>query len=126
MKQCDYCAKEISYHEQYCCEECRQKYARSYDLSQRFAKPFMYINVLCVFGIPIGLFFMSLIKPLGAGIASGSCLLLGIMLLLLPFPTEGMIKKFKMKKAILITRMIGLGVIALGAVIAGLLFFVFK
>lgn len=126
MKKCNYCAKEISYHEQYCCEECKINYQRKIMLTERFARVFMYINTACVFGIPIGLFLMSIVKPLGTAIAVGSCVVLGIMLLLLPFPTEGMIKKYKMKKAVFLTRIVGAAVIALGAVIAGLFIFVFN
>ena len=123
MKKCEYCAKEISYHEQYCSDECQIKANKHYELSDKFAKIFYIINVICVFGIPVGLFLMSISKYVGAVVASGSCVLLGIMLICLPFPTESMIKKFKIKKAATITRIIGIALFALGFAIAGMVTF---
>lgn len=123
MKKCEYCAKEISYYDQYCSDECQIKANKHYELSDKFAKIFLVINVIGVFGIPVGLFLMSISKYVGAVVASGSCVLLGIMLIFLPFPTESMIKKFKIKKAMTITRIVGIAVVALGCAIAGMITF---
>ena len=122
MKKCDYCAKEISYFEQYCDEDCHSKANRFYEISERYEKLFSIVNSVSVFGIPIGLLLFSFARVLGASIACISCFALGIMLILLPFPTEGMITRFKLKKAMKITRIVGLGVILLGFAILGLLF----
>ncbi len=121
MKKCDYCAKEISYDDMYCCDECEKLTKQYYERSDRFAKPFSMINVVCLFGVMAGLFLFPMAKPFGAGLAIVCCAALGILLLLLPFPTESMIKKFKIQKAIRITRYVGLGMMFLGALIAGLL-----
>ncbi len=121
MKKCDYCAKEISYDDMYCCDECEKLTKQYYERSDRFAKPFSMINVVCLFGVMAGLFLFPMAKPFGAGLSIVCCAALGILLLLLPFPTESMIKKFKIQKAIRITRYVGLGMMFLGALIAGLL-----
>ncbi len=121
MKKCDYCAKEISYDDMYCCDGCEKLTKQYYERSDRFAKPFSMINVVCLFGVMAGLFLFPMAKPFGAGLAIVCCAALGILLLLLPFPTESMIKKFKIQKAIRITRYVGLGMMFLGALIAGLL-----
>ena len=121
MKKCDYCAKEISYDDMYCCDECEKLTKQYYERSDRFAKPFSMINVVCLFGVMAGLFLFPMAKPFGAGLAIVCCAALGILLLLLPFPTESMIKKFKIQKAIRITRYVGLGMMFLGALIVGLL-----
>ncbi len=76
----------------------------------------------CVFGIPVGLFFAAFNPPVGVTVATLSCFVLGAMLILLPFPTEGMIKKHKLKKAIKISRIFGGAVIGMGILIIGLLF----
>ena len=123
MKQCEYCGKEISYHEIYCSEDCQIKANRFYERCEKFSIPFTAVNTVCVFGIPIGLFLMSFLKVLGTVVASGSCIVLGLMLIIFPFPTEGMIKKFKIKKAIKIVRILGIAVIVLGLFIAGMLTF---
>ena len=123
MKQCEYCGKEISYHEIYCAEDCQIKANRFYERCEKFSIPFTAVNTVCVFGIPIGLFLMSFLKVLGTVVASGSCIVLGLMLIIFPFPTEGMIKKFKIKKAIKIVRILGIAVIVLGLFIAGMLTF---
>lgn len=121
MKKCDYCAKEISYDDMYCCDECEKLTKQYYERSDRFAKPFSMINVVCLFGVMAGLFLFPMAKPFGAGLSIVCCAALGILLLLLPFPTESMIKKFKIQKAIRITRYVGLGMMFLGALIVGLL-----
>ncbi len=121
MKQCEYCGKEISYHELYCSDDCQIKANRFYERSEKFSKPFTVVNTACVFGIPVGLFLMSFLKLLGTVVASGSCIVLGLMLLIFPLPTEGMIKKYKIIKALKIVRILGIAVIVLGLFIAGLL-----
>ena len=125
MKKCDYCAKEISYFDQYCSDDCHIKANKYYETEEKFGKIFSVINAICVFGIPVGIFLFSFAKLVGALIAAGSCVILGIMLILLPFPTEGMISKFKLKKAMKITRIVGIVVIGLGFLIIGFLFFFF-
>lgn len=119
MKKCDYCAKEISYHEQYCSDDCQRKANQYYEKYEKFARLFTVVNTVCVFGIPIGLFFMSFLRVLGTCISAGSCVVLGVMLILFPFPTEGMIRKYKLEKSLKITRFVGVGVIVLGVLVAG-------
>ena len=70
--------------------------------------------MICFFGIPIGIFLFAFLRTAGMIITVASCDILGIMLILLPFPTENMISKYKLKKATKITRIIGLAVIGLG------------
>lgn len=123
LKRCDYCAKEITYFEQYCCDECHAKTNKFYEMSEKFEKLFSIVNMICVFGIPVGVFLFPFAKVPGTVIASISCFILGILLILLPFPTDSMISKFKLKKAVKITRIIGIGVIALGLLICGFLIF---
>ncbi|MBQ1506878.1 MAG: hypothetical protein IIZ36_00445, partial [Ruminococcus sp.] len=84
MKKCDYCAKEISYFDQYCSEDCQENTNRYYETLDKFGKLFSVVNVICIFGIPIGLFLFSFSKTVGAAIASICCMILGILLLLLP------------------------------------------
>ncbi len=122
MKKCDYCAKEISYHDQYCCEDCERKTVEFHQRSERYSKMFLIVNTICVFGIPVGLFLASFSTAVGIPIAAASCMVLGLMLILLPFPTEGMIKKHKLQKAIKISRIFGGVVIGLGFAIIGLVF----
>lgn len=122
MKKCDYCAKEISYYDQYCCEECEQKTIEFHQRSERYSKLFLVVNTICVFGIPVGLFLASFSTAVGIPIAAASCMVLGLMLIVLPFPTEGMIKKHKLQKAIKMSRIFGGVIIGLGFLIIGLVF----
>lgn len=116
MKKCDYCAKEITYFEQYCDDDCHANANKFYELREKFEHIFSIVNSICVFGIPIGLFVFSFARTLGMIVALISFLMLGIMLILLPFPTDNMISKFKIKKAVKITRYIGIAVIVLGII----------
>lgn len=126
MKKCDYCSKEITYFEQYCSDECQRRANKYYETSEKYGKLFSVINVICVFGIPVGLFLFPFSKSVGTVLASVCCVVLGIMLLFLPFPTEGMISKLKLQKSMKITRIIGASVIALGFLIIGFYFFFFS
>lgn len=118
MKKCEYCGKEISYFEQYCDDDCHFEANRFYELQERFGKLFSVVNGICVFGIPVGLFAFSFSRAVGAIIAVASCFVLGIMLLVLPFPTDGMISKYKIKDAVKKTRIVGLAIMGLGIIIA--------
>lgn len=82
----------------------------------------MVINTICVFGIPVGLFLGAFNKFVGIPIAALCCVFLGIILILLPMPTEGMMKKRKLKNAIKVSRIFGGVVVALGFFILGLIF----
>ena len=104
-------------HDQYCDDECHIKANKFYEKGERFGKLFAVINMICVFGIPIGLFMLSFAREVGLTVALASCVILGIMLIILPFPTENMISKFKIQKAVKITRIIGGAVIFLGVLI---------
>ena len=105
MKKCEFCGKQISYFDQYCDDECHIKANKFYEKGERFGKLFAVINMICVFGIPIGLFMLSFAREVGLTVALASCVILGIMLIILPFPT------------VKITRMIGGAVIFLGVLI---------
>ena len=123
MKQCEYCGKAISYHEQYCSDECQIAANQYYSRTEKFSKPFMVVNTVCVFGIPVGIFLMSVQRLVGASVAAASCVLLGIMLLFFPCATDGMIRKVKITKATRVTRIIGICTIVLGFAIVGLAYF---
>lgn len=124
MKKCEFCGKQISYFDQYCDDECHMKANKFYEKSERFSKVFSIINGICVFGIPVGLFLISFSRSVGLTVALASCIILGIMLIILPFPTENMISKFKIQKAVIITRIIGCAVIFLGLLIIPLSFII--
>lgn len=121
LKKCNYCGDQIGYHDMYCNISCNARANEYYERKERFTKLFSVINVICVFGVPIGMFLVPIVHPVGAALVTVSLFLLGIMLTLFPFPTEDMIDRFKLKKAVFITRMIGVGLIACG-IIALLLF----
>lgn len=123
MKKCEYCAKEISYFEQYCDEDCHAKANKFFEMRERFEHIFSVVNGICVFGIPIGIFLFSFLRTAGMIVTVLSCLVLGVMLILLPFPTDNMISKYKIQKAVKITRCIGFAVLALG--VAAFVFMMF-
>ena len=114
MKKCDYCAKEISYHEMYCCDECQDKTFAFYDMREKFQKFFAVINGIFVLGIGICIFLYSFMPDVGL-IGGGSCLtILGVMYLFLPFPPDVMIQKYKLKRSLFVTRIIAGVILAIG------------
>ena len=125
MKQCDYCAKEISYYDQYCDEECEKKALDFYSFREKYTKPFSILNIIGVFGIPVGLFLSAVDTAIGFSITALALMLVGATVFFLPFPVENMISSMKIKKAVFVTRIIGVGFFILGMVlfITRILFF---
>lgn len=115
MKQCAYCAKEISYHELYCGDDCQIGANRFYEKKEKFQKLFAVVNGVCVLGVGIFIFLYSFLRDAGAIGGSACLMILGVTYFLLPFPVESMIEKFKLKKAVFLTKCIAGVVFALGA-----------
>ena len=101
MKKCEFCGKEISYFDMYCQDECQENANKFYDLRDKYGKLFVFL-------IPIGIMAGSLFGAIGDSLIVIGFGGLGIMLLLLPFPTESMIRKHQIKKAILMCRIFAL------------------
>ena len=123
MKRCDYCAKEISYHEMFCCEECEDSCYAFYDKREKFQKFFSVINGIFVLAIGVCIFlyaFLGNIAVIGIG---ASLTILGTMYMFLPYPPDVFIEKLKLKKSIQITRIIAgiLLVLGVAALIYGII-----
>ncbi|MBQ0097722.1 MAG: hypothetical protein KBS62_02130 [Oscillospiraceae bacterium] len=114
MKQCDYCAKEISYHEMYCCDECQKKTIDFYDLRDKYSKVFSIFNGIFVLSIGIGIFAYSFLPTFGAFLIAVSLLVLSVLYFLFPFPPEIMIHKRKLEKSIKFCRIVSLVLFILG------------
>lgn len=123
MKKCEFCAKEISYHEMYCCDECQKNTNKFYEVRDKISKLIGVINGISVLSIGIGLFIFSMIREVGAYMVAIPTVILGILFLLFPIPADVMIQKLKLKKAIKITRIIAGVVLVLG--IAATIFAIF-
>lgn len=117
MKKCEYCAKEISYHEMYCCDECHSKANRFFELREKYQKFFSVINGIFVILIGISIFLYSLNRDLGAIGCSASLLILGVMYFFLPYPPEVMIHRYKLKKSIFIAKIIAGVLFLLGLIV---------
>lgn len=116
MKKCDYCGNEISYYDQYCGDECQKNANKFYEKREKFTGLFSVLCAVCVLAIGIGIFMFSLVKTIGTIMVVGCCIILAVLLFLLPFPTENMISKYKIKKAVKYTRSISYAVIAVGII----------
>lgn len=116
MKKCDYCGKEISYFEQYCCDDCQRKANDFYEFRDKYTKIFSILNIIGVFGIPVGIFLFSMVNAVGATLVAFALTLLGITITLLPFPADNMISKSKIQKAVQQTRIIGIALLVLGII----------
>ena len=122
MKKCEFCAREISYHEMYCSDECQNGANKYYELREKFQKPYAAVNGVFVIAVGICIFLYSFMRDVGA-IGGGSALvILGIMYFLLPFAPDVMIQKYKLKKSIFITKIIAAVIFALGCTVLILYF----
>ena len=118
MKRCDYCGKEISYHLQYCCDECSENALNFYKNEKRFKNIFGFINVISIVSLMIACFIALLFSAKIALITAGIALLvMGIGVFSFPMPTLNQLKKQKIKKAIFSTRIIGIILAVLGIVL---------
>lgn len=117
MKKCEYCAREISYHEMYCSDECQNGANRFFDLRDKFQKLYMVVNGIFVIAIGICIFLYSFLRDVGAIGGAASLLILGVMYFFLPFPPDVMIHKYKLKKAIFITKIIAAVIFFLGLLV---------
>lgn len=116
MKQCGYCAKEISYQEMYCSKECEAKYTAYFALRAKLQKLLSAVNILGTFLIAIGIFLSPLQDYVGLLLIAVGGLSVGLITLFLPTPTDNFINKFKMEKAVKIVRLFGIVLIVFGAV----------
>lgn len=115
MKKCAYCAKEISYHEMHCSKECEQLCNEYYEKRVKFQKLLSAVNIVGTCSIAIGLFLYALVNVVGASLMAAGGLSVGLITLLLPTPTDNMIEKHKLHKAMKIVRIFGIVLITFGA-----------
>ncbi|MBQ7133664.1 MAG: hypothetical protein IJO20_04120 [Ruminococcus sp.] len=116
MKKCEYCAKEISYHQMYCCDDCQSSANDFYDMRDRITKIMSIINGVCVMSIGIGIFDFSFYREIGAYMVSIPLVILGILYIFFPIPADVMIQKNKILKAVKTTRIIGIILLVLGII----------
>ncbi len=118
MKKCDYCGKEISNFEMYCCDMCEQKALKYYKNEKKYRNVFGFFDVICIVSILIfcftALLFSAKVALTGSGV---SLVVLGLAVAVFPMPTLNQISRFKIKKAVFTTRLCGLILIALGCVL---------
>lgn len=119
MKKCEYCAKEISYHEIYCCKECEEKSQKYYDIRVKLQKLMSILNIAGTLLIAFGIFATPLHDFAGPLIMAGGGLTVGILTLILPTPPVNFTEKYKIKKSVNIVRIFGIILIVFGLACLG-------
>lgn len=114
MKKCEYCAKEISYHDLYCCEDCENKATEYFAKRAKLQTLISAVNIVGTCMIAVGIFLFAITNLVGALLMATGSLSVGIMTLLLPCPTDNMIKKNKLKKAMSFVRLFSIVLFAFG------------
>ena len=115
MKKCHYCAKEIDYSRMYCSKECEDKANDYYRIRHKWRLPVNITYIVSIALIFIGLIFSPTVFSFWGllGVAAGS-ICGGVTTVLIPSPTEEMIKKHKMVKAQKIFKICGYVMAAIG------------
>ncbi len=116
MKKCDYCAKEISYDKMYCSDECEKLCNSYYSKRSNLQKLLSTANIIGTCLIAVGIFVYALNNLVGALMMAVGGFCVGLITVLLPTPTDNMIKKNKLHKAIKFTRIMGIVLLCFGAV----------
>ncbi len=116
LKKCEYCAKEISYHQMYCDDKCQTQANKFYDMRDKIQSIMGIINGVGVMSIGIGIFVFSFLKKAGAFMVAIPLLILGLLFLLFPVPADVMIQKYKIEKSVKITRIIAIILLVLGVI----------
>lgn len=122
MKQCEYCAKEISYYEQYCSKGCEERAGKYYRLTRNRRKLFSFINFTGLLALTVGLFWTLFQAQVGAYIAGTALVFLGLLYFFFPFGTPEMLQKHKIQKTIKMVKLLGIAAAAIGvaAIVLGL------
>lgn len=123
MKKCEYCSKEISYHEMYCSENCENKAQEYFTKRTKMQKLISVLNIMGTCLIGAGLFVFALQNFIGAMMLAVGGLSVGTITLLLPCPTDNMIKKHQLVKAVKLVRIFGAILLAFGCAALILAFF---
>lgn len=114
MKKCEYCAKEISYHEIYCSDACEKNAENYYTKRTRMQKLISFANIVGTCLIAVGIFVFAMQNFVGALMMAVGGLSVGAVTLLLPCPTDNMIKKHKLEKAVKLVRIFGIILLVFG------------
>lgn len=114
MKQCNFCAKEISYHEMFCSNNCENAYNNYFAKRAKLQKLLSTVNILGTCLIGVGIFVVALQNFVGLLMMAVGGISVGLITLLLPTPTDNMVKKQKLQKAIKFVRIVGIIVLAFG------------
>ncbi len=118
MKQCDYCAKEIDYSRQYCCDDCEKKAQIFFNKGKRSEKIVSVVNIIAFFGIIVGgLCGVIFNAKDGFIVCAAMLLLLGILYLIFPFAPENIIHKYKIKCSIFMIRTFATAMIVISAIL---------
>ena len=107
MKCCDYCGKEISYFDQYCCEDCKLKAEQYFQRENKQKGIFGICSIIGVIGCFAGGFLGVIVPEVGLIIFTIALFIIGTSFFLFPLPVLNFVKKYKIKKAVKITKYIG-------------------
>lgn len=123
MKKCNFCAKEISYHEMFCSKDCEDSYNKYFAKRAKLQKLLSTGNILGTCMIAVSIFLIPLQNFVGLLMMAIGGFSVGLITLLLPTPTDNMVNKHKLQKAINIVKILGVILIAFGLTALILAFF---
>ncbi|EEG75113.1 hypothetical protein [[Clostridium] hylemonae] len=108
MKKCRYCGKKLNIHIEFCCNECENNFRQLVEKDNRKIKYFI-LEIIVAFLVMLYGILSNSDFITGTGI-----ILMGIVVVLLPFTTPDTIAFFGYRKSKFIGRILGMLLIVVG------------
>lgn len=127
MKKCEYCAKELeSYHLQYCKDsDCEERALKFYTTRNKYEKLFGGINLVAFLAIMVGLIAALFTPTVGNIIVSAALIVMGVLVMVLPFAPDSFYQKYRIKKTTIIVRIFA-GILFVAAAVFAILAFYYS
>lgn len=118
INTCDYCDKEIENGKDYCSAECRKRAYVFTKYYTRWKTLFTVLLVVSAAAVAVGALMTTALNRLYPSFIIMGCgmILFGLTMLVFPFASQNTFSRFGIRRALLVTRILGIIIAVLGIV----------